>query len=380
MSFLDDDLLASIRSRAAGYDAANAFPHDDLKELRAAGYLRAHVPADFGGSGIGLRELAREQSRLATAAPATALAIGMHLVWTGVARTLLERGDSSLSFVLREAAAGEIFAFAISEPGNDLVLFDSTTDARPQPDGGYAFTGTKIFTSLSPVWTRLGVFGRDDADPADPRLVHAMLDRAASGITVLDDWDTLGMRATQSGTTRLDGVVAPASRVFRRLAPGPSADGLIFGVFANFSLLIAAVYRGIGERALELAVESARSRTSRRTGTTRDQDPDVRRRIAEIALALDAVSPRIDTLATDLETQVDHGSQWFRLLVGAKIAATAAAKQAVDGAMAVAGGASFATSDELSRLYRDVAAGTFHPSSEDSAKATVATALLGPIG
>ncbi len=119
------------------------------------------MPAAAGGLGLGLAEAAQLQRRLATAAPATALAVNMHLVWTGVAHVLAARGDSSLDFILQEAAQGEVFAFGNSEAGNDSVLFDSRTVAVPLPDGGYSFTGRKIFTSLSPVWTRLGIFGKD---------------------------------------------------------------------------------------------------------------------------------------------------------------------------------------------------------------------------
>ena len=38
---LDDDLLETVRSRAAGYDRDNAWFADDLADLDAAGYLRA---------------------------------------------------------------------------------------------------------------------------------------------------------------------------------------------------------------------------------------------------------------------------------------------------------------------------------------------------
>ncbi|MFP3548584.1 hypothetical protein SB748_34930, partial [Rhizobium sp. SIMBA_035] len=70
-------------------------------------------------------------------------------------------GDDSLAFVLREAGQGEVFAFGISEAGNDSMLFDSGTIAEPLAGGGYSFTGRKIFTSLSRGWTRLGTFGKD---------------------------------------------------------------------------------------------------------------------------------------------------------------------------------------------------------------------------
>jgi len=55
------------------------------------------------------------------------------------------------------------------------------------------------------------------------------------------------------------------------------------------------------------------------------------------------------------------------------------AKQVVDDAVLVAGGSSYAAGSELSRLYRDVLAGLFHPSDPESAHATVATAWLGPL-
>src|SRR5690554_671568 len=126
-SLLSDELLDRIRSRAAGYDRDNQFPYADLDDLEAAGYLSALVPTEIGGGGLCLRDAVREQVRLATAAPATALAVNMHLIWTAVAKTLRDRGDAGLEYVLTEAAAGEVFAFGVSEPGNDLVLFDSTT-------------------------------------------------------------------------------------------------------------------------------------------------------------------------------------------------------------------------------------------------------------
>lgn len=231
MTALTPELLARIRSRAAGYDRDNAFFAEDLDELRAAGYLAPRS----------LLETARDQRLLAAHAPATALGINMHLVWVGVARVLHERGDASLEWVLRDAEAGELFAFGNSEPGNDLVLWDSLTSVETV-DGGYAFTGTKIFTSLAPAWTRLGVFGKQLDGPDGPRLVHGFLTRDDAGVTTLDDWDTLGMRATQSRTTKLDGAVVPQERISRFLPVGPNADPFVFAIFANFLLLIGSVY------------------------------------------------------------------------------------------------------------------------------------------
>ena len=375
---LPDDVLERLRGRAARWDAENAFPHDDLDDLRRLGWLRLSVPAERGGADLGLRDVAALQSRLAEAAPATALAVGMHLVWTGVARLLHERGDDSLALVLDDAARDELFAFGVSEPGNDTVLLDSTTTAEPAGDGAWRFTGTKTSTSLSPAWTRLGVFGRDDSDPAAPLLVHGFVHRDQPGHVSLGDWDTVGMRATQSHSTRLEGVVVPAGRIVRRLPVGAGDDALPAAVLTVFSTLVPAVYRGIARRALALAVEAATTRTSRRAGgRPLAEDPVVRWRLADAAIVLDGLEAQLDAFAGEVDAGTDHGADAARLAVGLRTRVVEGAQQVVDRAVAVAGGAAYRSGSELARLQRDVQAGRFHPASSDAAHATVAAALLG---
>jgi alkylation response protein AidB-like acyl-CoA dehydrogenase len=379
---LPDDLLARIRERAVIHDRDNTFPDEDLAELKDAGYLSMLVPTGLGGEGLGLAEASALQQRLAGAAPATALAINMHLVWTGVAKVLADRGIDDLRFVLEGAAAGDVFAFGISEAGNDLVLFGSDTDAAPQPDGSYAFTGTKIFTSLSPVWTQLGLHGLDTTSPDAPKMVYAFIPRseeAEGRIVTRDDWDTLGMRGTQSRTTELHSAIAPAHRVVRRIDPRPDPDPLVFGIFSVFEVLLASVYTGIARRALDLAVQTAEKRTSKKSGLVYSQDPDIRWRIADMAIAYDALPPQLEEICRDIDDQVDHGKRWFSLLAGVKHRAVTMAKSVVDDAILVAGGSSYFSGNELSRLYRDVLAGMFHPSDPESAHTTVATAWLGPL-
>ncbi len=381
MGFLTDDLLATIHSRAARHDADNTFPFDDLEDLRSAGYLGAFVPAEFGGAGLTLPEIAAEQTRLAAAAPGTALGVNMHQIIVGLGRHLVRHGNPRGEQILREAAAGELFGFGISEPGNDLVLFGSTAQAVPDRDGsgGYSFTGTKIFTSLSPAWTRLLTFGRDDSGQDGPHSVFAMLRREDGGFEIDDDWDTMGMRATQSNTTRLAGAHAPAAQVLTRTEPGPSADPVVFGIFAHFEILLGATYQGIGERAVEVAVRHVKTRKSVKNQTVYANDPDIRWRIAEAALLMNAVGPQIRELARDVEDGVDRGPMWMPQLSAAKNAAAEASLRAVEQAVRACGGSSYYTGHELSRLFRDVVAGLFQPSDQESLHGAWAAALLGPV-
>src|SRR5437868_5119776 len=177
---LTEEILQRFASRAAAYDRENRFFAEDFEELRASKYMLLPIPSEFGGAGMTLAEVCREQRRLAYHAPATALAVNMHLYWLGVAADLWRRGDTSLEWILREAAAGEIFAAGHAESGNDLPVLLSTTKAE-RVAGGYRFTGRKAFGSLGPVWTRLGVHGMDTSDPQATKIVHGFLPRDAGG-------------------------------------------------------------------------------------------------------------------------------------------------------------------------------------------------------
>jgi alkylation response protein AidB-like acyl-CoA dehydrogenase len=364
VSVLSEALLAEIRERAAVYDRDNSFFHEDLDALRAAGYLNPRS----------LSEMVADQRLLAAHAPATALALGMHFTWMGVAQTLLQAGDSSLQHVLDGARSGELYAFGISERGNDRVMTDSVT-AVVKVEGGYQFDGEKIFTSLSPAWTKLGVLGRMGDD-----IVHGFIDRGARGITIVEDWDTLGMRATQSHTTKLEGVVIPDDQISRIVPVGDTSDLMIQAIYKNFLLLVSAVYVGISERALELAVEAVSSRTSlAREGQAYASDPDIRWQIADMAMLVDGLDAPLVTLAADVDAGVDHGPRWFRLLSGVKHRSVEAARVVVDQSLRLHGGGGYKASSEISRLQRDVLAGVYHPSDTESVHKTVAFDLLGPL-
>lgn len=375
---LDTALLERFRSRAAGYDAENSFCVDDFEELTEIGYLKAMLPVARGGFDWGMEQMTSAQRLLGSYAPATALAVNMHLVWTGVAALLGARGDQRLEMVLDWVADGEVMAFGVSEAGNDEVLFDSVTRAVPAPDGSYTFSGVKVFTSLAPVWTRLGVFGKDSSTE-EGKLVHGFLHRDASGIEIPDNWNTLGMRATQSNTTILSNAPVKAEDIHSILPVGPVADPLIFGIFASFLSLTASVYVGLAERGMQLAAANPARRTSlKNAGRSYDQDPDIRCQVANAGMEILKLDAMLRLTTRDLDDLVDHGPSWFPRLVTLRTQAGDAARSCMDIAAKVSGGGQYFRGSELERLYRDALASLYHPSDAESAHSTVASWLLGP--
>ena len=140
-SILDDAMLQRFHERAPVYDRENRFFQEDFDELSEAGYLKLVVPEELGGLGRSLVDACREQRKLAYYAPATAVAMNMHLYFTGAAAGLWHAGDKSLEWMLTGAVNGDTFAAGHAEGGNDVPLMYSTNKAE-RVDGGYRFTGT----------------------------------------------------------------------------------------------------------------------------------------------------------------------------------------------------------------------------------------------
>ena len=376
-SVLTEDMLARFAARAVIYDRENRFFEEDFEELRKAKYLLLPLPTEFGGAGMTLAEVCREQRRLAYYAPATALAVNMHLYWVGIAADLWRSRDASLEWILREASAGEIFAAGHAESGNDIPVLLSTSKAE-RVEGGYKFTGRKHFGSLTPVWTRFGLHGMDTSDPTRPKIVHAFMPRNTAGYKIQETWDVLGMRATRSDDTALENAFIP-DRYVARIVPagGAGIDPFVRGVLAWALLGFGNIYYGLAKRALDQSVASAKSKTSLAVTRSMAYHPEIQHAIAEMAIELESIGPHLEAVAEDWSNGVDHGAHWPAKIFAAKYRAVEGSWRVVDLGLDVMGGTGIFRSVGYERLVRDARLGRIHPGSSFLTHEVVAKTALG---
>jgi len=374
---LTEEMLKRFAGRAASYDRENRFFAEDFEELRAAKYLVLPVPKELGGGGLTLAEMCRQQRRLAYYAPATALAVNMHLYWLGVAADLWRRGDASLEWILREAAAGEIFAAGHAESGNDVPVLLSTSKAE-RVEGGYRFTGRKHFGSLTPVWTRLGLHGMDTSDPSQPKIVHAFMPRDTAGYAIKETWDVMGMRATRSDDTVLENAFIP-DRYIARVVPagGAGIDGFVLGALAWALMGFGNIYYGLAKRALEHSVTAAKSKGSMALTRSLAYHPEIQHAIADMVIELESVGPHLESVAEDWSNGVDHGAEWPAKIFAAKYRAVEGSWRVVDLGLDVTGGNGIFRAAGYERLVRDARLGRIHPANSFLTHEVVAKTALG---
>jgi alkylation response protein AidB-like acyl-CoA dehydrogenase len=374
-----DQIFASCADRAAQYDKSNSFFTEDFKELADAGYLRLPLPTEFGGSGMKMDEVMQYQRKLGYHAAPTALAINMHLYWVGLVADLWRGGDTSLEWLLREAGAGKVFAAGHAESGNDLPGLFSTTKAE-KVEGGYRFTGRKSFGSLSPVWSYLGLHGQDNSDPKNPMVVHAFMPRDTDGYEIKEVWDdVLGMRATRSDDTVLDGVFIPDQYIARVLPAGfAGMDPFVLGIFAWALMGFGNVYYGQAQRVFHMVLEKLKTKKSISLASELvAHHPGIQHDIAEMVLNLEAIEPQLDTVAREWSEGKDYGPAWAIKLIAAKCNAAEKCWEIVDRALDVAGGFGIFPKSGLEKMFRDGRLGRMHPGNRYLSREVLSKAMLG---
>jgi alkylation response protein AidB-like acyl-CoA dehydrogenase len=373
---LTEDMLRRFDERAPEYDRANTFFAEDWADLKASGYLLAAVPSEYGGAGLGLDEYVGLVRDVAYRAPATALATNMHCYWTGVAADLLRAGDTSLVWLLERAAQGEVFCALHGEAGNEMPLLLATATAT-RAEGGWRISGHKIFGSLSPVWTYGGFHAMDTSDPENPRIVHGFVRRDAAGVQVIDTWDTLGMRATQSQDTVLAEAFVPDELIALICPAGFAGAGPFqLSIFAWALMGFAATYLGAAKRAFDMTLEQMPRRTSIALSGSMAHHPEIQHHVAKMRIAYDAAEALLERTCRDWAAGVEH-ADWPVRLVGTRQFVINSAFEIVDRALDLTGGSGAFKRSRMEQLFRDVRMGRFHPGNRLLAPELIGKLCLG---
>ncbi len=339
------ELGPRFAARAAAHDAADSFVADNYRELRERRMFSAGVPAELGGGGASHSELCAMLRVLAQYCGSTALAFAMHTHQVAIPAWRWRHEGAPVEPFLRRVAAEELIL--VTSGGSDWLAGSGSAE---KVEGGYRISGRKVFASGSPAGDLFMTMAIHDDPEAGPTVVHCAIPFDAAGLTVRDNWRTLGMRATGSNDIVLERVFVPDAAIGVRRPAGRWSP--VWHVVAAIALpLILAVYVGVAEAARALALRQAASRRHD-VGTQQL----VGQMDTELATARMALRHMIDAAASG-----HMGLETTNEVMAGRSVAGAAAIRTVELAMEVAAGAGFFRDTGLERLFRDVQGARYHP-------------------
>jgi alkylation response protein AidB-like acyl-CoA dehydrogenase len=332
---------------AAERDAGDVFAADNYDLLKRHRVFSALVPAELGGGGAGHGAMCAFLRRLAHFCPSTALALSMHQHLVAAAVHNHRNGRPGRA-MLERVAAGEVVL--VSTGAADWM---DSNGAVERAEGGFRVGGRKPFCSGAP---RGGVLvtSAPFEDPAEGwQVLHFPVPFSAPGLSLADDWRTLGMRATGSHTVVLDGVFVPEEAVVLRRPRGRFHPAWNVILAAALPLIMSA-YAGVAEAAAATARGQAKGR--------RGGDPTLPELLGELGNHLTAAQLAVDDmvrLARDLD--VAASLELSCAMLARKTIAAEHVLATVEKTLEVAGGAGFYRGLGLERLLRDAHGAQFHP-------------------
>jgi alkylation response protein AidB-like acyl-CoA dehydrogenase len=342
------ELGPKFAARAAKHDAEGTFVAENFQEMRDSKLFSAAIPTELGGGGATHAEMCEALRELAHYDSATALSFAMHshLLATLNFRVRNNMMPSSEP-ALRKIAAEEL----VSTGGSDWL--DGSGELTKVEDG-FRFTGRKIFGSGSPAGDLLLTMGVYDDPESGPTVMHFAVNMHDDGVTVLQDWDTLGMRGTGSNSVQIKGVFVPEAGISLSRSQGEWHK--FFDIIAPLAFsLIMSVYLGIAESSRDIAVEQA----SKKREDTIVQD-QVGIMDNELLITQTSVAEMVRIATDGTPPSIEKSN----LIARHKTIATNAAIHTVEKAMLVAGGQGYFKGMGLERRFRDIQASRYHPIQE----------------
>ena len=258
------ELACEYRDAAFGHDERADFPAPAFEKLREAGFLTLSLPPEMGGHGFwSVTEPLTDRfvpyyqilETLAAGDASTGQLVQIQSHATGIVARHAnpEQRQRFLGEVVRRGALMSSCGSEV-DPSTPGAASAGNSEMRPVA-GGFRVTAVKHFGSLAPAADfHLAYLRAPGVKTPGQGTTLVVIPKDDPGVSVVDNWDTLGMRATISWSLRLDDVFVPWDNVL-----GQPGDWVLKDP-RTFTLAYAANYLGAAQGAYECVLGLVRER------------------------------------------------------------------------------------------------------------------------
>ena len=347
------------------------FPHEFHRAMADAGWLGITMPAQFGGSELGITEAALLMQVVGNSAGVQAACTALHINIFGPQAVVVHGNEEQKARLLPGLARGDIkVCFGVTEPDAGLDTSRITTTAQRKGDG-YVINGRKVWTSTAQIADKIMIIARTTprdqcARPTDGMsLFFTDLDRTCIEVTEIEK---MGRAAVDSNSVFIDELHVPeADRI------GAEGDGFKIRLDSlnPERILVAAEAVGMGFRALGKATSYAKERVvfDRPIG----MNQSIQHPLAESWAELSAANLMVWRAAMLYDAGKPCGAE----ANAAKFLSADAAFLAADRAVRTHGGYGYAREYHVERYFRELVPQRMAPVSRELILCYLAERVLG---
>jgi SfnB family sulfur acquisition oxidoreductase len=272
------EVASVFRRRASERDRARELPWQEVELLSTSGLYGATVPKAFGGAEIKAVTLAEVFRILSAADPSLGQIPQNHVAFV---ESIREGTQAQQEFYFSRFLKGERIGNALSEAQNKNGMAGLATRIT-STQGGYLINGTKAYCTGAIFADWVPIFAFDEQNVL--RMAYVRSD--TRGLTIRDDWQSMGQRTTASGTIEIVDVFVTDHELITPFKEEKPRVGSAWGQIPH-----AAIDLGIAEEAFQDALEYIRTRARPFHGSGQQRladEPLVIQRVGEFQQDLDA--------------------------------------------------------------------------------------------
>lgn len=347
----------ALQKHAEENDLHSKFPYENINWLIKEGYTKTVLPKSYGGEGATPEDVIILQETLGKIDGATALSIGWHMGVVGQIYSENLWDKEIMDEFAEEVLNGAIVNRAVSEADTG----SPTRGARPSTNAKlvgdeYIINGVKTFTTMS---QRLTHFLVGAFIPEKEALGFFLIPRETEGLTIAENWNMVGMRATESHDLVLDDMKID-KKYLVEVSKGPR------GAVPNpWNLHIPAVYLGIAQAARDYAVDFANEYSPGSIEGVIADIQAVEQNIGNMELELTTARHYIYSVIDKYQNPPITNARINEEIGAAKHVVVNHAIKIIDSAMRIVGAKSLEMERPLQRYYRDIRAGLHNPPMDD---------------
>lgn len=291
-------LLDTLRASAVVRDQTGGHAAQEKELLREHGLLTLSIPREHGGDGQRWPEIYRLVRRVAEVDSALAHVLAFHHLQ--MATVLIYGSPAQQRRWLGDTARRRVWW------GNAMNPLDTRLVARESADG-FLLNGLKGFCSGT---TGSSFMTLSALHQESGKVMLGVVPTVQEGIRILDDWDPIGQRQTDSNTVEFHDVPLRGAEILRAHDTEQTAFHTLRTCFAQ--LVLVNLYAGIAGGALEearrFALTQARPWVHAGAASVA-QDPLVLQRFAEMHVQVTAAGAMADRAGDLLENAYRRGPE-----------------------------------------------------------------------
>ena len=343
-------LTASERDKAGGNPKAER----DL--IRQSGLLGLSIPQQYGGQGADWKTIFQTIQTIAQVDSSVAHVYGFHHLL--IATVQLFSQSTQYGKWFEQTAKNNLFW------GNTLNPLDKRTTAQQISEHEFIFQGDKSFCSGSIDSDILLCSGYNEAG----KLLIGVIPTLREGVSFLGDWNNMGQRQTDSGTSHFEQVKIHKDELL--LNPGPLSTPYSSLRPLIAQLIFVHLFLGVAEGAFEVAKETVQSQKawSKSLAENAVNDPFTQKHFAEFYVQLEGVrllaNKAVETLQKAWEIggnlTAEQRGEVSIAIATAKIAATNTSLFVTQNIFQVMGARATTAKLNSDRFWRNVRTQTLH--------------------